>query len=143
MVIEALHSSYQKNPVVHGLVDYLSNRPKSQQITIVERAMVNLKGAGMRVRRTDVMHAFRALEAAGCGKLVIGRNTEKTRFIWATKTKGLAQQAAQEIVVPGEAMGTQEIEVANVKLIIPTSLQKQDVGRLIEAVRSVMTNGKA
>lgn len=138
MVVEKLHVFYERDHVLHALVDSLSLRTKNQRVTIVDRLAALLQKDGLIIRRTEVMHAFRELEESGCGKLIIGRNTMKTRFEWAVDTIGLAVIAMQERVKPGPQIGTQVVDVANIQLVLPSTLSNDEVSRLIRAVRDVL-----
>jgi len=140
MVVEFLHTAYERDRAVHALVDYLSSRPKNQSVTIVDRITYVLRKDGIKIDRTDVMRALRRLQEAGCGRLHIGRAGHKTRFEWTAPTKGLAPLAAAETKRPGDKLGTREISVNNIKLILPTALSGEEVGKLIQVAREISSS---
>jgi hypothetical protein len=94
MDTDVLRRTYAANPAVKAVCDHLASRDRNQNETKLHRILMHLEQEGAEFRKAEVIAAFRALEAADCGKYVEGRHGWKSRFVWSVNSKHLAAVAA-------------------------------------------------
>lgn len=103
MKVDVVHLKdvYDKNPAVKALLDDAYDRKRNWGKTTVDGAVFKLKkrnGAGTPLSRQDFVEGMRWLEELGCGRFVIGRRGQASRFEWAVNMISVAKAARGEEV---------------------------------------------
>lgn len=90
-LVEAVRNLYVGNAAARGLFDKLAVRERSPTITTLDR-MSQMLG----VSRGEAVSLARELGEAGCGRFLVGRRGQKSRFEWKYRCVDLARTAAGE-----------------------------------------------
>lgn len=94
--LKALRKLYQSRSSAKAVFDYWAQRDNNSAQTTVDRLLAALRQQGTEVPRRDLVDLFRALDAAHCGKFVIGRKGKKSRFEWEASLTSVGRAAAGE-----------------------------------------------
>jgi hypothetical protein len=91
MNIENIKYAYSENSVVKEICDVLATRVRNQTETKLNVISRHLENKGNDFKKSEIIEAFRVLEAAECGKYIEGRHGHKSRFAWGMDTLQLAE----------------------------------------------------
>lgn len=94
--IKGLKRLYTNGPVAKAALDYLSGRQKNSRWTKVDRLERQLGQAGHQFSRRDVIGFMKQLEQQRCGKFVIGRRGQPSRFEWDMNMISVAKASRGE-----------------------------------------------
>jgi hypothetical protein len=73
------------------MLDYFATYKRAMGVTSVESLIANVEGE---LDRRDVITVLQKLDQAGCGKFVIGRRGQKSRFQWRVPMMDVGRAAA-------------------------------------------------
>lgn len=90
-VIDKLRGLYQSDPAAKVLFDWTANREKDATSTSIDRICSQLE-----ISRRDALILAHRLHSVGCGRFVVGRRGQKSRFEWAYSCISLGRAARGE-----------------------------------------------
>jgi hypothetical protein len=154
---EPLRTLYTLRPTNKAALDHFAGRRYSSTRTTVERLQALLRQEGHDVPRGDIIDLFKGLEAAKCGKFVVGRKGHPSRFEWSVSLISVGRAAAGEVtevqaLSESEQNAVIEEEEAGggwiahcfvlrpgveVRLDLPSDLTNAEADRLAEFVRAL------
>jgi hypothetical protein len=152
MNTELLAQIYENSTVVKAICDHMGNRLKNQSETLLHRMLAHLERDGFDVRRGEVIHAFRRLEEAECGRYIEGRHGWKSRFVWSVKSRRVAAaavglEAAAELEADDEAAESADDDMIDhsyvlrpdlsVSFDLPADLTRNEAERLATFIGSL------
>ncbi len=85
---EGLRSLAQNDAIAQKAFTLLAQRQRKRSATTVDVMMRDLDAP-----RTQIVSLFKGLMETGCGRMIIGRGSKPTRFIWAFTMASVAQYA--------------------------------------------------
>jgi hypothetical protein len=89
-----LRRLYANDASARALLDHLASRERNWSSLTVDRIHANVVASGYPASRTDIVNAFRELEAFGCGTFKAGRRGWPSRFEWAVQMVDVGRAAA-------------------------------------------------
>jgi hypothetical protein len=90
-VIASIRRLYNANESAQRLFDWTAQRERDASATSID-----LLTRRLTISRGEAVALARDLEAAGCGKFIVGRRGQKSRFEWGFSCISLGQAAAGE-----------------------------------------------
>src|SRR6266566_8268956 len=84
---------YGDNECAKAILDYASSRSRNSSVTNVDRLTWVISRDGRTFSRREVIEVLKALENLGCGKFVIGRRGQPSRFEWEVQMIGVGKVA--------------------------------------------------
>ncbi|MHB8762676.1 MAG: hypothetical protein ACYC6J_09920 [Coriobacteriia bacterium] len=151
--IDAIRKLYASSSAAKAALDYFAGRQNNANASKVDRLLDVLRYRGHDVSRFDIIEFFRALEAAKCGRFVIGRKGHPTRFEWSASLISVGQAAAGETNVVDELTDTEALSDdddtgllehrfrlrADLELTIelPDDLTASEAGRLADFIKTL------
>lgn len=94
----SLRKLYEENPSAKAAFDHFARRQNNSAKTTVDRLHTALRTSGHEVSRRDVIELFKVLQEARCGRFVIGRRGQPSRFEWTVGLTDVGRVAAGEQV---------------------------------------------
>ncbi|MEX2672032.1 MAG: hypothetical protein WD294_07980 [Phycisphaeraceae bacterium] len=92
-----LRDLYGTSSSFRAIFDHFASRQRALTKTTVDRIQQNVIAEGHDdVTRRDVISFYREVEAAGCGRFVVGRKGHESRFDWHVSLASVGQVAAGE-----------------------------------------------
>lgn len=154
--IKKLKGLYAKNVIAKAAFDYFATRQNNATLTKVERLEIRLHQAGHEFSHKDVITFLKEIEKAGCGRFVIGRRGQPSRFEWDVQVISVAKAAkGEEVAVarlePGMPEPQEDDDVPagvlrhpyrlrqdlTVNLELPGDLTSQEALRLAEFIKTL------
>ena len=154
--VQVLRRLYAEDEAARFLLDHFANRDRNQNTSTVRRVEQNLWRDGKMLSRGDIIRAFKALEAAGCGTFKTGRKGHESRFEWLISSKSAGQAATGEINEVDSEVPPPEAEEASdaltehtywlrpslqIKLDLPGDLTTLEAERIARFVRTLPLTG--
>lgn len=90
-IVEKIRRLYTSEPAAQVLFDWTAQRTKDATSTSIARLSHQLG-----ISRGETVALARQLEEAGCGRFVVGRHGQKSRFAWSFSCISLGQAASGE-----------------------------------------------
>ena len=149
-----LRALYGEHDSAKAVLDHFASRERNRKTTTIDRIYLNLS---THVSRGDIIWVFRELENCGCGKFVVGRRGQPSRFEWSVEMVGVGQAAAGETdQFPGEVSLEDEREEngdndffehkfhlrrdLSVTIELPTDLTPQEAARMSRFIETLPLN---
>lgn len=100
MNVTAIFQACQSDYILAAIIDRTANMQRSRKCIPVDYMTKQLKKMLRSVNEKKVRDAFQQLEAAGAGKLFIGRRGKDTRFVW----NGSSLPTANDVIKAGNGV---------------------------------------
>jgi len=123
--VQAVQTLYEANQDAKKLFDWAASLKKDAAETSLERLM-----AVLGISRKSAVALAQELEAAGCGRFIVGRKGAKSRFEWHYSRVSLGQAAVGE---------TEKIEPVSTDL----ATEAEEDAALCETKPLTITSAKA
>jgi len=91
-----LRQLYGASPTARTLLDYLALRKKSSAKTDIDRLEAVLRQDGRSIARREIIATLKKLEDLQCGRFVVGRRGQPSRFEWAVQMSDLGSAGRGE-----------------------------------------------
>lgn len=156
--IKNLKRLYTNNYTSKALLDYVAGRKNNSFKTDVDRilSLLNQNQNGVTVSRRDAISVMKELQRFNCGKFVIGRRGQPSRFEWTVQmiAVGKAARGEDTSIAPlaqGEASDTQDHGLPadtirhtfqlrpdrSVSIELPSDLSSKESIRLAEFIKTL------
>lgn len=93
---KSLKRLYNEDSCARAILDYLASRKYNSYATTVDRIETVLSRDGTNYSRRDVVGALKELEKLNCGRFVIGRRGQTSRFEWTVQMVEVGRVAKGE-----------------------------------------------
>lgn len=98
--VEQLKRLYASNKCAKALLSHAAKRKNNKSTTTVDRLLAVIVGEeNTIVTRQELIEVLRKLEELGCGRFVIGRRGQSSRFEWTVQITSLGKVAIGEASV--------------------------------------------
>jgi len=151
---EKLKRLYSGNRAIKALLNNASKRKHNVSTTNVDRLMALLiNEENTVVGRQELIKALRELETLGCGRFIIGRRGQPSRFEWGVQitSLGKAVMGAAGAALAGQPSAGSALVVESeriphayqlrpgmtVNLDLPVNLTAKEAQRLAEFIRTL------
>lgn len=94
--IKGLRQLYNRDACARLLLDYVASRKNNSLQTTVDRLEAVTSRGGADCSRRELVIALKKLEKLECGKFIIGRWGQPSRFEWAVQMIGVGRAAKGE-----------------------------------------------
>ena len=91
--IDRLREMYRSNKIYQAIFDWFAARRRDRKVSSVQRLEGFLRVAGFPESRRFVITFLRDLQAAHCGRFIMGRRGRVSRFKWATSMASVGRAA--------------------------------------------------
>ncbi|HXX24419.1 MAG TPA: hypothetical protein VEO19_14835 [Terriglobia bacterium] len=119
--VPGLRAFYTSDPQAKVIFDHLAKFVKNMGSTKVDQLLWRLSSEDNPPNRWYVIRFFRKLEELGCGRLVVGRWNNKTRFEWSSGLVDVSHAAqGQDIKIGPAPQADAEVEVETAAGDAPT-----------------------
>ena len=151
--LELLRALYGEHDSAKAVLDHFASRERNWKTTTIDRIYSNLS---YHVSRGDIIWVFRELEKCGCGRFVVGRRGQPSRFEWSVEMVGVGQAAAGETDQLEEVSPEDEREEngdndffehkfhlrpdLSVTIELPTDLTPQEAARMSRFIETLPLN---
>lgn len=158
--VKKLRALYPRSEESRAALDYFASRSRNSAETTVDGLRRVLDQKGVIATSKALRDLFADLEAAGCGRLIVGRKGHQTRFAWSSPMASVGKAAAgSDVSVPTLAASdvdhdddALDDEYANipmlhhqfnlrpgleVRLELPKDLTQPEAGRLSDFVKTL------
>ena len=88
-----INTLYKKDECAKSILDYAASRTKNSSKISVDRLTRKISQNGANFSRKDVINFLKKLESFKCGKFVVGRRGQPSRFEWEVEMIGLGKAA--------------------------------------------------
>lgn len=150
-LLRKLTEFYGQDESARAVLDHLAGRERNRGATSVDSLLVGIKKDGRDISRAEVIRVLRSLDAFGCGKFLVGRKNNKSRFQWDVGLVSVGQVAVgetEEIVyeVPEEG-DDMDVDIIKhqfqlrtdeaITIELPANLTETEAQRLAAFVKSL------
>src|SRR5215469_10873530 len=116
--IEALRQLYKDNEVAKALLNHLRDRERNRHNTPVDILKYRLSQEGHPVNKWSLINVLRELEKIGCGRFVVGRRGQQSRFEWEVRMVDVGGAASGRETKIGTVVEAEDEEHENNDQII-------------------------
>jgi hypothetical protein len=135
--ISQIQALYVADRSARALLDYLAERSTDIPTSLLEKMVAGVKG----VTKPELVRVLKSLELLGCGRFIVGRKGNPSRFAWHVGRRELGQVAAGK--TPSKLSETFEYKFhlrqgLLVTLRLPTDLSATEAERLTTFIRALV-----
>ena len=110
--LEGLRAYYTLDPVAKVIFDHLAKFVRNMHETKLDQLTSRLSSESDPPGRWGVLQFLRKLEELGCGRVIVGRWGQKTRFEWSSNLIDVAKAAMGQNISIGSESTEIEVEEA-------------------------------